>query len=72
MFTKLYQKLFQRVTVQQLKEQELYTAQCSLLQAQSQLEYFQAMAEFNKQRIQRLRLQYNETPTQLSAHGSGK
>ena len=54
MITKLYKQLFGKQEVETLKQQELYTAQVSLLQAQSQLEYFSAMVEFNRQRIQRL------------------
>lgn len=54
MIAKLYKQLFGKQEVEALKQQELYTAQVSLLQSQSQLEYFQAMVEFNKQRIQRL------------------
>ena len=54
MISKLYKQLFGKQEVEMLKQQELYTAQVSLLQAQSQLEYFSAMVEFNKQRIQRL------------------
>ena len=72
-FHKLYQQLFQRVTVQQLKDQELYVAQCAQLQAQSQLEYYTAMVEFNRQRIQRLKpLQTNEIPNKIVAAGNSK
>ena len=55
MIQRLYKLFFQRVTVDELKQQELYTAQCALLQAQTQLEYYTAMVEFNRQRIQRLK-----------------
>lgn len=51
---RLYNQIFHRVTVEQLKHQELYIAQCSLLQAQTQLDYYKAMVDFNRQRIQRL------------------
>ena len=55
MIQRLYKLFFQRVTIDDLKQQELYTAQCAQLQAQTQLEYYTAMVEFNRQRIQRLK-----------------
>lgn len=55
MIQRLYKLFFQRVTIDELKQQELYTAQCAQLQAQTQLEYYTAMVEFNRQRIQRLK-----------------
>lgn len=67
---KLYNYFFHRVTVQQLKDQELYTAQCAQLQAQTQLEYYQAMVEFNRQRIQRLRPLQHETPQHIAVASS--
>ena len=73
MIAKLYKQLFGKQEVEMLKQQELYTAQVSLLQAQSQLEYFSAMVEFNRQRIQRLNhAQTHNHHSVMPAHNNHK
>lgn len=54
MISKVYTNIFGNKTIAQLKTQELYTAQCELLQSQSMLEYYTAMVAFNTQRVKRL------------------